>query len=278
MGILSYLSEKLHAAPAPAAGEGWAVERAVDLTDQLLRAVSGYQHVLEAAVAHGLAHCEALVAALPGPVDIHARAFAADPLVHALFPAVDDISTTLGRSGAVRDFLGSPSAADGEDFFALLGVRRHEKNVMGMALWGDLVRGDSPQVLLYFSDHTLFGVATELAETRRMLRAAAFDSLVRGFTDDLGDNHKLLAEEKLAALTAWLAKAEEHLKLEPVSITVDLLGVKSEAGATGAHRLELSELSGRDRRRWSVLLGRFSRAEALAAVARQEQAHRYMVI
>ena len=278
MTILSYLREHLQPALPLAEDLARAVDRAADRVDPLLRTVSGYERRLAPAVVHAIAHCASLVTSLPGPIDIHGRAFVADPLVHGIFPAVDDIATTLGRSRAVREFLAAPSPDRAENFYALLGVRRHEKNVMGMALWGDLVRGDSPQTLLYFTDHTLFGVAAELDESRRLLRDASFDSLVAGFVAEQGEKGHPLLEEKLAALAAWLAAAEEHLKLEPFSVTVDLLGVETGDGAPGAHRLFLPELAGRDRRRWSVVLGRFSRAEALAAVERQEHAHRYMVI
>ncbi len=278
MTLRSRIDGWLHPAPALPAEVGQAIARAVELTDPLLRAVSDYERRLTQPVAHALAHCEAIVTSLPGPVDIQARTFTTDPLVHALFPAVEDIGVTLGRSKAVRDFLTSPQGLDGSEFHALLGVRRHEKNVVGMALWGDLVRGDSPQTLLYFSDHTLFGVANELADTRRLLRNAGFESLVQGFVAASADQPRRPAEQTLAALGDWLLGAGNHLCLEPYTVAVDLLGVETEAAAPGAHVLKLFELAGRDRRRWSVVLGSFSRAEALAAVERQEQAHRYMVI
>src|ERR1017187_3839861 len=104
MKILTYLREQLRSAPPPAEELARAVERAVDLADPLLRTVSGHERRLAPAVARALAHCEVFVAALPGPIEIDARAFAADPLVHALFPAVGDIAVTLGGSRAVREF------------------------------------------------------------------------------------------------------------------------------------------------------------------------------
>lgn len=278
MTFLSRIDGWLRPAPDVPAEVAQAVDRAVDLVDPRLRAVPNYGQQLAPAAAQALAHCEAVVASLPDPVAIRARSFATDPLVRALFPAVEDIAVTLGRSQAVREFVAAPAGRGNGSFHALLGVRRHEKNVMGMALWGDVVHGDSPQTLLYFSDHTLFAVATELDETRRLLRAAGFESLVHGFAEDAASKGLLLAEQKLDALGQWLASAGSHLCLQPYSVAVDLLGVETEATAPGAQVLTLFELGGRDRRRWNVVLGSFSLEEALAAVERQEQAHRYMVI
>lgn len=278
MKFLELLADWLHPASPVATEEMRAVERAVELADPLLRTAGGYQRHLAEPAARALNHCAALVAALPGPVDIRVPAFAADPLVHALFASAEDIGTTMGRSREVRDFLVTESGdADGV-FYSLLGVRRHEKKTMGVSLWGEVLRSDIPQTLLYFSDHTLFGTASRLEETRRQLQAAAFDSIVQGFVEASAGESLLLAEQKISALAEWLAGAEKHLRLEPVSVSVDPAGVKARLDAPGVPQLRLMEMSGRDRLRWCVMLGRFSRSEAREAVARQEAIHRQLLI
>lgn len=301
------------------------------MVDPLLKTVSGYQQKLAGAVRHALAYCDGLVAGIPGPVEINARAFAADPLVHALFATADDIGAMLGRSRAVRELLAEPAGtlagAGAGEFHALLGMRRREKSVMGMELQGEILRTDIPRKLLYFYDHTLRELSPDLDETRRRLRQDAFAGLAQGFAAQLaemrGERQRLhdewdmlraklkartadarapdrqslealeqglrLAAEALAPervlhrLSGWLAAPELHLHLDPTTASVDRMGVLSDAAAQDTHdsqvsTLSFSELIGRDRRHWIVLIVRISREEALRAVERQQDANRYLII
>lgn len=280
MNILSRMTDWLRpAAPLPEE-ERIAVERAVDRVDPMLRLVPGYQRRLAPAVRRALSHSDALVAALPGPVDVRARSFGTDPLVHAVFSTPDDIGETLGRSQEVRTFLAAPSHQLTESFYGLLGARRREKNVMGIALVDGLLHADASQTLLYFADHTLRAISANLDDTRRQLQLAGFDSLADGFVAHRkeANSRPLQAAEVLAELCEWLMTAENHLRLEPVSVAVDLLGVEATGPGPGVHQLSFPELVGRDRRRWTLLLARLSRDEALAAIERQQQALRYLII
>jgi hypothetical protein len=280
MNIMSRIADWLRpVAPLPAE-ELVAVERAVDRVDPMLRLVPDYQRRLAPAVRRALDHGETLVAALPGPVDVHARAFGSDPLVHAFFSTPDDIAQTLGRSQEVRAYLAAPSHQLADSFYGLLGARRREKNVMGIAMLGEVMHADVPQTLLYFADHTLRAIGADLDETRRHLRLAGFDSLADGYIahrKEANDRH-LQAAEVLAELSEWLMAAEDHLRLEPVSVAVDLLGVEAAGPGPGVHQISFPELVGQDRRRWTLVLVRLSRNEALAAIERQQQALRYLII
>lgn len=312
-----------------------AIEHAVAVVDPLLKTVSGYQRKLAGAVRQSLVYCDGLVAVIPGPIQIDAHAFAADPLVHALFATADDIAAMLGKSRAVREFLAeSASALAGAgEFHALLGMRRQEKNVMGMSLHGEIVRADTPQKLLYFFDHTLRELSPDPDETRRRLRQAAFDSLAKGFATQLAEMRRerqqlhnewdmlrarlprkpgassatadtlrrdgeslealeerlrlateaLAPERVLNRLSGWLAAPELHLHLDPTRASVDRMGVLCDATAHDTHdsqvsTLNFSELIGRDRRHWIVLIVRIASEEALRAVERQQEANRYLVI
>ncbi|MFA7269672.1 MAG: hypothetical protein WC073_10045 [Sterolibacterium sp.] len=190
MGFISNLMGWRDKPPPLDAAESQALEHAVAVVDPLLKTVSAYQRRMAPALRHALAYCDGLVAAVPGPIEVNAHAFAADPLVHALFATSGDIAMTLGKSRAVKEYLAEPAGALADDFYALLGMRLHEKKVMGMALRGDIVCTDMPQKLLYFSDHTLRELTPDLDETRRRLRTAAFDSLATSFAAQLADMRK----------------------------------------------------------------------------------------
>ena len=175
MGILSGLGRWLgpRAPPDPAIRK--AIERAVEVVDPLLRTVSGYERKLAPVVGSALHYCEELAANVPGPIEINARAFSVDPLIHAMFAAPGDIGEMLGKSRELREFVADPGQCQTDDFFALLGMRQREKSVMGISLQGGVLQSDVPQRLLYFADHTLGELGSEYATTRQRLQAAAFD-------------------------------------------------------------------------------------------------------
>lgn len=142
-----------------------------------------FVHKLTGPVSITLDYCDALVAGVPGLVDIDRSSFASDPLVHALFASPADIDLMLGRSMHLRDYLASTAAGSGNYLYSLLAMRRREKSTLGIELDGDTLRADVPQSLLYFTDHTLVDLGDDLDVTRAKLRLDAFDSLMTSFAD-----------------------------------------------------------------------------------------------
>ncbi len=317
MGILSGLGRWLGPRPPPEPAIRQAIERAVEIVDPILKTVSGYERKLAPAVSHALGYCEQLAADIPGPIEINARAFSADPLVHALFAAPRDIGDMLGKSRELREFLADPAQCEGDDFFALLGMRQREKAVNGIALEGGMLRNDVPQRLLYFADHTLGELGCRHENTRQRLQAVAFDGLARGFAGCVAElrqeRHEaraawnmeqagaaagraerrqvleerqrqavasLAPESLLQAFVDWLTSPQERLYLKPTVVTVDRMGVISRQPESGDNfsTLNFPELVGRDRRQWIVLVARISRQDARDALLQQEQANRYLLI
>jgi hypothetical protein len=317
MGILTGLGRLFGSSPPPDEALRAAVDRAIDAVDPRLRVVSDYQGRLAPAVGRALAYCEDLASSIPGPVDIGPRAFSSDPLVHALFAASDDIGDMLGRSREVRDFFADPANAAADEFFALLGMRRREKAVAGLALQGEVVQNGVPQRLLYFVDHTLGELGRHHELTRQRLRAAAFDSLAQGFATCVAELRRegqdartawavewagtvtgragrrqaleerqrqavasLAPERLLDAYAEWLAAPESRLYLKPTVLNVDRMGVIVDLpeGGGSFSTLSFPELIGRDRRHWIVFVARIGREDAQEALRRQQEANRYLII
>ena len=181
MSLLSAVTDFLTPAPplTPALAE--ALARVAELADPMLRAAPGFDKRLTLPLEHALGYCAGLVAALPGPIDINRQAFATDPLVHALFATADDIDQMLGRSQAVRDFLAEPACWENDHFYAMFAARRLEKKQLGMSQQGDLIQNDVPQLVLYFSGHTLLEPCCQLEITLERLRARGLESLLHTF-------------------------------------------------------------------------------------------------
>ncbi len=162
------------------------VERATMAVDPMIRQVSGHARRLAPAVRHAMDYCADIAGRIPGPYEISRAAFAADPLVHALFGSADDIELMLARSQCVREHLPTMSLAGGQ-CCALLGMRHREKSGFGVALDGEVVRSDVPQRTLYFTDHTLAEPTPDLPAARERLRDVLFDGLLKGFAAHVAD-------------------------------------------------------------------------------------------
>ena len=184
-----------------------AIESTAKLVDPMLRAAPRYPQRLATPATQALSYCAELAQAIPGPVDISRSAFAADPLVHAIFGRAADIGEMLGRSYVLREFLNKNVVP--ESFYALLGMRRKEKRQLGMALEGEAIRGEVPQTLIYFGDHTLTDPAAKLDEAREMLQASMFCGLVNSFALHV---REMLREREQASLDRAMerARARRH--------------------------------------------------------------------
>ncbi len=232
------------------------------------------------------------IAVIPGPLDISAAHYMHHPLVHALFPARQEIAHGMGRSTDVKQPLAFLAGADQPEAFALLGVRRQPNAEAAAAAAGAA-----------FCDHTLRSLAATESGARQGLRTAALTRLVTAFgehLDKLRKNDKLTrgewnienrkdvadadrgkpvlasdelrTENLLNGLVAWLQRPSEFLQVRA--------GAKSGGDTAGpAQSIEvLAELRCHDRRRWIVCLVRFPTAEGVAAVQNESGQHRYIRI
>lgn len=230
------------------------------------------------------------IAQIPGPLDISAAHYTSHPLVHALFPARQEIAHGIGRSIEVKQPLAFIAGAEQPEVFALLGVR-HPKP--GTAAAGGPA----------FADHTLRCLAATESGARQGLRTAALARLVDAYgqhLDRLRKHEKLpraewnlenrsdvapaegakdgvvLASEELApgnlmkGLLAWLQRPAEHLRVNAAA---------GDAVKDPDHQIErLPVLQASDRRQWLVCFVRFPTAEGVAAMHNEQGQHRYIRI
>ena len=246
-----------------------------------------YASRLAPAINSAVAYLDEQIAAIPGPLDISAAHYMHHPVVHAMFPARNEIAHAIGRSLEVKQPLAFLAGAEQHEAFALLGVRRKLNEPPG-----------APPV---FIDHTLRSLAATESGARQGLRTAAMMRLVTSYGEHLGhlrrndkltrqewnienvpdpriaeaDKGKLLvpAEELspdklLAGLIAWLQRPSEYLQIGA--------GAAAQEAELKIDALPL--LVCRDRRRWLVCLVRFPTAEGVAAVHSEPRQHRYITI
>jgi hypothetical protein len=253
-------------------------------------ATADYGSRLAPALNFAVEYFDKQIAQIPGPLDISAAHYMHHPLVHALFPARQEIAHGIGRSVEVKQPLAFLAGADQPEVFALLGVRRQK------------VPGGSGEPV--FCDHTLRCLAATESGSRQGLRTAALARLVAAYGEHLEKLRKheklpraswnienrtdlsateadkdavalaseeLQAEKMLRGIVAWLQRPGEHLQVIAESRTT--------APADAAHQIEaLPELQIRDRRHWLVCYVRFPTAEGVAAMHNEHGQHRYMRI
>ncbi|MDP1653817.1 MAG: hypothetical protein Q8L56_13950 [Rhodocyclaceae bacterium] len=80
----------------------------------------------------------------------------------------------------------------------------------------------------------------------------------------------------LDTLIACLAAPEPYLRIAPVTVSVDRTGIITAAGA--GEPLHFAELTGRDQRRWAVMLVLVNQDEARRALERFESTRRHIII
>jgi hypothetical protein len=155
-----------------------AIERAVDGTDSRLRLVPGYRKRLREPVIHAIDQVVALVDGIPAPVPAGPEDWRNDVRLAALFASADDMLRVFGRDRALSEYLCSSEGRGAERITALLLASREEKNILGMDLVGDQVRGDVAQVAVSFAGHRLLEPGIDEQEFRRYLKRRAFDHLL----------------------------------------------------------------------------------------------------
>lgn len=181
MSILNWLSRKGEArrrAPDADARLKHAIELAVIGIDARLRLVKGYESRLLPSVESALAHCNALAAAIPGPLDLLPDAWARNPGVRALFVRPAEIDDLLGRSLELLSFAEQPANAGVDELCAVISLMRTEQKVLGWASHGEILHKDVPQRTVSFSRHRLLAPSDNEADLRRDIGWRAYEHLV----------------------------------------------------------------------------------------------------
>lgn len=191
-----------------------AVEHAINRVEPLLKQIGSYPDAYFSPVSSALEYARTLANSLPGPLTINRESYAHDPLVHAFFPSVESVTEAMISSLPLQT-LASQSPAGGE-LYALMGMRRSEKNVVGMQLSGQLVQHDVLQNMVYFTSHTIDDAAHSEAEAREKIAMDFFDHLIAKVVQRVARRkqikQELLQEKDL--LIARLRTADEHERAE----------------------------------------------------------------
>ena len=174
MGLLTNLFGKQDTPDSPRLEK--AIEHAASVVEPLLMQTSDYPDRYRQPVSVALAYAKQLADSLPGPVLIDREAYARDAFVHALFPDANAISDAIASSLSMQEYLRKPIS--GNEFYALMGMRRVDKKFMGMEMAGTMLQRDVVQQATYFISHTLENPSPDEALAREMIATRFFHCLV----------------------------------------------------------------------------------------------------
>lgn len=201
-----------------------------------------------------------LARAIPGPLEMAPELYGRDPFIHALFGSPEEMQQALCMSHAMHEYARRPDGP-GTDAYALMGMRRREKSAFGMETAGEVIRREVAQRVVCFTDHTLSGPVPTEEEARQLLVWNLFNSLVQRLAERQAARQRtreeLQMEKDYLGAQLRAADAGRRPALEHMTLRLDGMGVLR-ADDTGAntHALDYTDLIGRDRRRWTVVMVR----------------------
>ncbi|MBI5429380.1 MAG: hypothetical protein HY938_02855 [Nitrosomonadales bacterium] len=199
-----------------------AIERAVAAVEPMLRQASGYPDNYRKPVFAALEYAHHLAGSVPGPVAVDRESYAKDAFVHALFPDADFVTEAICSSLALQDYLRDFPGSD--EVYALMGMRRFEKSVVGMELSGEVVQHDVAQKAVFFTSHTIDNPAPSEQRARELVAMSFFDSLV-GKVKQRVDQRKQGKQSQLLEKDMLMARLRTANALERPALEAELAGM-----------------------------------------------------
>jgi hypothetical protein len=177
-----------------------ATERALDATDPRVRILSAYAKQMRAAVINAIDHVVQLIDALSEPLPMSRADWNGQALLSIFFASGDSLHNMVSGDTACKDFAAA-NAPITEPVIALLLAKNSRKNTYGYDLIDGKSMSDVPLTVVSFDEHRLLGLATNEAETRRLLKLRTFDYLLmlalQKITDVKEQRQDLISRKKL---------------------------------------------------------------------------------
>ncbi len=155
------------------------VELVVETVEPRVRMNPGYQRKLSGCVSCCIAHLRSIASEEVEPLLLTRAAWSSDPRVNAFFATADDVPACLGRSTELRAFFENLSNQGVDEAYALLGMKKEERNVLAPKLEGDGLQHDVAQVTVSFSGHRIVAPCATLEATRVEIGRRVFQRLAQ---------------------------------------------------------------------------------------------------
>lgn len=210
-----------------------ATERLIDQVNPALRDCARYRRRLAPMVARILAHSEALIEQIPGPLLLDAERWAQDPLAKALF-ANDGALRKAVSAPAVQTWLRQRAAAPPADLYGLMLALPQERIRFATEETGGPLPREVEQTTLGFVQAQIAAVESDLDALRQALVQPVADMIV-----SLGLSRLTAQEARISELEHALRMLELELKVTRPRAT----GIDLTVAADSHDRTELARLT-----------------------------------
>jgi len=214
------------------------IDAVVEAVEPKLRLQPRYWKKLERCVRHSIEHLRSMAMQPLAPITLARAAWADDPRVNAFFATADDVPACLGRAVELRRFFDQHAGV--QEAFALLGMKKEERSVLGVDLKGDTLQREVAQTQVSFSGHRIVAPGATLAAARievgrRMIFRLAQIALARVLATDAKatelNQHKAYLGARLRVLR--LAKdGMEGIVKDPATIDAEMKSIERELKET----------------------------------------------
>lgn len=198
MGILDWLFSRNDGDSGADQDIDAAVESLVDAMDSRLRLVDGYQKKLRTAVRQARAALDALLVAIPGPLDFSHAGWGQDALVKALFASPREMAHLFSAEPVVQEFFAAPENREAEACCVALFATLTTRKTLGFAMQGDMIQSDVVREAVSFTAHRLTRPAATGAGVIAGLQEAGLHYLAGQALQGLADSrsHRQMLEEE----------------------------------------------------------------------------------
>ena len=183
------------------------IDRLVAATDSRLVHVKGFRDKLRAPVAGAHARMGALIARIPGPIEVTPRTWSQDDTVRALFAHADDAAAAFSEDPGVQAYFAAHPASE---CVAMLALAQTERRVIAAALHGDSVQADVARTTVSFGRPQILAPAVEERAVREELVMRALEYLALRALEQIislrAGKHELEKERSLLQAQLRLAQ------------------------------------------------------------------------
>ena len=219
---------------------GEAIDAVVEAVEPKLKLEPHYRHKLEPCIRRAIAHMRSMAKDPLVPITLSRTAWADDPRVNAFFATANDVPACLARAVELRRFFDQPANAGIPEAFAILGMKKEERAVLGMDLKGDTLQREVRQIQVSFSEHRIVAPSATLAAGRvevgrRILLRLAQIALARVLEVDAKATELSQHKAYLGARIRVLRLAKEGMEgivKDPAKIDAEMKAVERELKET----------------------------------------------
>lgn len=155
----------------------------VNTIEPKLKQVRGYQKILQRPLQVCREHCRAMIAEIPGPIQVKRSGHNDDPFIKAAFAQPERLGELLSQA----DLSSTSSKLSGSKRVALLTMVSTERTIFGRKKQGDMIVGDAAMRTINFTDHNIVGLASNLEASVVALEKLSLEIIAEAAARELSE-------------------------------------------------------------------------------------------